>query len=60
MPCPVHTLIDLLTDNSPRFLQVNIFEDCDMQTNKELYDAAECNVDYVVIVSLRGQIKIIT
>ncbi len=50
-------LRDLPADYSPKFPQVTIFKDREMQTIKELYDAAKRNGDHNVIVSLSDQIK---
>ncbi len=53
-------LRDLPSDYSPKFPQVTIFKDCEMQTIKELYDSAKRNGDHNVIVSLSDQIKKVT
>src|SRR5680860_940437 len=47
-------------DYSPKFPQVILFKDREMQTIKELYDAAKRNGDHNVIVSLSDQIKKVT
>ena len=53
-------LRELPSDYSPKFPQVTIFKDREMQTIKELYDAAKRNGDHNVIVSLSDQIKKVT
>ncbi|SHJ83820.1 RDD family protein [Pseudozobellia thermophila] len=53
-------LRQLPEDYSPRFSQVTVFSDREMQTIKELYDSAVRNGDHNVIVSLSDQIKKVT
>jgi len=53
-------LRELPEDYSPKFPQVILFKDREMQTIKELYDAAKRNGDHNVIVSLSDQIKKVT
>jgi len=53
-------LRDLPSDYSPKFPQVTIFKDREMQTIKELYDSAKRNGNHNVIVSLSDQIKKVT
>lgn len=53
-------LRDLPEDYSPKFPQVTIFKDREMQTIKDLYDAAQRNGNHNVIVSLSDQIKKVT
>ncbi|QCW99322.1 RDD family protein [Aggregatimonas sangjinii] len=50
-------LRELPTDYQPRFPQVTIFKDSEMQTIKELYDTARRNGDHQVILRLDSQIK---
>ena len=50
-------LRDLPEDYSPAYPQVTIFKDREMQTIKELYDAAKRNGDHNVIVSLGKRIE---
>lgn len=50
-------LRDVPGDYSPKFPQVTVFKDREMQTIKELYDAAKRNGNHNVIVSLSDQIK---
>ncbi len=50
-------LRELPEDYKPRFPQVTVFKDREMQTIKELYDSAKRNGDHNVIVSLSDQIK---
>ena len=53
-------LRELPDDYAPKFAQVTIFKDREMQTIKELFDAAKRNGDYNVILSLSNQIKKVT
>ena len=53
-------LRDLPEDYVPRYPQVTIFEDREMQTIKELYDQARRNGDHQIIVSLSERIKKVT
>ncbi|MGB6152129.1 MAG: RDD family protein [Pricia sp.] len=53
-------LRDLPKDYSPKFPQVTLFKDREMQTIKELYDAARRNGNHNIIVSLSDQIKKVT
>lgn len=53
-------LRELPDDYKPRFPQVTVFKDREMQTIKELYDSAKRNGDHNVIVSLSDQIKRVT
>jgi len=53
-------LRDLPKGYSPKFPQVTLFKDREMQTIKELYDASKRNGDHNVIVSLSNQIKKVT
>lgn len=53
-------LRDLPDDYRPKFPQVTVFTDREMQTIKELYDSARRNGDHHVIVSLSEQIKKVT
>ena len=53
-------LRDLPADYQPRFPQVTIFKDAEMQTIKELYDTAKRNGDHQVILKLNNQIKTVT
>lgn len=53
-------LRELPEDYKPRFPQVTVFKDREMQTIKELYDSAKRNGDHNVIVSLSDQIKRVT
>jgi len=53
-------LRELPKDYKPRFPQVTVFKDREMQTIKELYDSAKRNGDHNVIVSLSDQIKRVT
>ena len=50
-------LRDLPEDYTPAYPQVTIFKDREMQTIKELYDAAKRNGDHNVIVSLGKRIE---
>jgi len=53
-------LRELPEDYQPRFPQVTVFNDNEMQTIKELYDKAKWNGDHNVIVSLDKRIKEVT
>ena len=53
-------LRELPADYSPRFPQVTVFKDREMQTIKELYDTAKRNGTHQVVVSLSEQIKKVT
>lgn len=53
-------LQNLAVDYSPKFPQVTVFKDREMQTIKELYMAAKRNGDHNVILSLSEQIKKVT
>lgn len=53
-------LQDLPTDYSPRFPQVTVFKDREMQTIKELFTAAKRNGDHNIILSLSERIKKVT
>jgi len=53
-------LRDLPSDYSPKFPQVTVFKDREMQTIKDLYDDARRNGNHNVIVSLSDQIKKVT
>ena len=53
-------LRDLPADYSPKFPQVTMFKDREMQTIKEVYDAAKRNGHHTIIVSLSDQIKKVT
>ncbi len=53
-------LRDLSEDYSPKFPQVTIFKDREMQTIKELFDSAKRNGDHNVILSLSNRIKKVT
>ncbi|MEO1013332.1 MAG: hypothetical protein AAFX53_18715 [Bacteroidota bacterium] len=44
----------------PRFPQVTVFQDGEIQTIKELYDSARANGNHNVIVSLSDKIKAVT
>jgi len=50
-------LRELPQDYVPKFPQITIFKDSEMQTIKELYDAARVNGDHHIIVSLSDRIK---
>ncbi len=50
-------LRELPEDYIPKFPQVTVFKDREMQTIKELYDAARVNGDHQIIVSLSDKIK---
>ena len=53
-------LRELPVDYVPKFPQVTIFKDREMQTIKELFDAAKRNGDHNVILSLSNRIKKVT
>lgn len=53
-------LADLPEAYSPKFPQVTIFKDGEMQTIKDLYTSAKRNGDHNVIVSLSDRIKKVT
>ena len=53
-------LRELPVDYIPKFPQVTIFKDREMQTIKELFDAAKRNGDHHVILSLSNRIKKVT
>lgn len=53
-------LRDLPAEYVPKFPQVTIFKDREMQTIKELYMAAKRNGDHNVIISLSDRIKKVT
>lgn len=53
-------LRELPEDYKPKFPQVTVFKDNEMQTIKELFDAAKRNGDHKVIISLSDQIKNVT
>lgn len=53
-------LRELPDDYKPKFPQVTVFKDSEMQTIKELFDSAKRNGDHKVIISLSDQIKIVT
>ena len=53
-------LRELPADYQPRFPQVTVFKDSEMQTIKELYDTAKRNGDHQVILRLNNQIKRVT
>lgn len=53
-------LSELPEEYAPKFSQVTIFKDREMQTIKELYTAAKRNGDHNVIISLSDQIKKVT
>jgi len=50
-------LRELPVDYKPQFPQVTIFKDAEMQTIKELYDAAKRKGDHQVILRLNEQIR---
>jgi uncharacterized RDD family membrane protein YckC len=50
-------LRDLPEDYAPKYAQVTVFKDREMQTIKELYDRAKRNGDHQIIVSLSNRIK---
>ena len=55
------TLLRELPDGYvPRYPQVTVFGDWEMQTIKELYDAARRNGDHQIIISLSDRIKEVT
>lgn len=53
-------LREIPEDYRPRFPQVTVFTDSEMQTIKELYDSAKRNGDHNVILKLHIQIKEVT
>lgn len=53
-------LRDLPVGYSPKYPQVTLFKDREIQTIKELYDAAKRNGDHNIIVSLSDQVKKVT
>ena len=53
-------LRELPSDYKPKFPQVTIFKDSEMQTIKELYDGAKRNGNHNVILSLSERIKKVT
>lgn len=53
-------LSELPEEYAPKFPQVTVFKDREMQTIKELYTAAKRNGDHNVIISLSDQIKKVT
>jgi uncharacterized RDD family membrane protein YckC len=53
-------LRELPSDYIPKFPQVTIFRDSEMQTIKELYDGAKRNGNHNVILSLSERIKKVT
>lgn len=53
-------LRELPDDYKPKFPQVTVFKDSEMQTIKELFDSAKRNGDHKVIISLSDQIKNVT
>lgn len=53
-------LSNLPTDYKPKFPQVTIFKDREMQTIKELFTSAKRNGDHNVILSLSNRIKKVT
>jgi len=53
-------LREIPEDYTPKFPQVTIFKDREMQTIKELFDSAKRNGDHNVILSLSNQIKKVT
>ncbi len=53
-------LRELPKDYVPKYAQVTVFEDREMQTIKELYDQARRNGDHQIIVSLGNRIKEVT
>lgn len=53
-------LRELPEDYKPKFPQVTVFKDSEMQTIKELFDSAKRNGDHKVIISLSDQIKNVT
>ena len=53
-------LSNLPEDYTPTHPQVTVFKDREMQTIKELYDAAKRNGDHNIIVSLDKRIKEVT
>jgi len=53
-------LRELPEDYSPKFPQVTVFKDKEMQTIKNLYDSAKRNGNHNVVVSLSNRIKKVT
>lgn len=53
-------LRELPEDYVPKYAQVTVFEDREMQTIKELFDQAKRNGDHQIIVSLNNRIKEVT
>lgn len=53
-------LRELPSDYAPKFPQVTIFKDAEMQMIKELYDSAKRNGNHNVVLSLSAQIKKVT
>lgn len=53
-------LRELPEDYSPKFPQVTVFKDNEMQTIKNLYDSAKRNGNHNVILSLSNRIKKVT
>ncbi|MGB5553141.1 MAG: RDD family protein [Flavobacteriaceae bacterium] len=53
-------LRELPEDYIPKFPQVTVFKDREIQTIKELYDSAKRNGDHNVILSLSNRIKKVT
>lgn len=53
-------LSNLKTDYRPTYSQVTVFNDREMQTIKDLYNAAKVNGDHKIIVSLSDKIKEVT
>lgn len=53
-------LRELPTDYVPKFPQVTVFKDAEMQTIKNLYDDAKRNGNHNVIISLADRIKKVT
>ena len=53
-------LRELPEDYVPKYAQVTVFKDREMQTIKELFDHAKRNGDHQIIVSLNNRIKEVT
>ena len=53
-------LRELPEDYVPKYAQVTLFEDREMQTIKEMYEQARRNGDHQIIVSLSNRIKEVT
>jgi hypothetical protein len=53
-------LRELPSDYAPKFPQVTLFKDSEMQTIKEFYDSAKRNGNHNVILSLSERIKKVT